>query len=197
MKTLLCSFLLTISVLTFGQYQPTAPSLAKSMVKINFLSPGVEWERRLTNKLSLNVHAGVAPGFMYSSATEGKPFQFTVIPTTDIQLRYYYNLNTRQQLGRSITGNSGNFFALHAGAAGSDLISGTPQQLTTSLGLVWGAQRTYTSGFNLSGFIGPGVQIGVDGKPRFTVVSGLRVGWALNNKRLKQEAAVQKLMLNE
>lgn len=171
--------------------------VAKSLVKVNFLSPGVEWERALSNNVTLNVSAALTPTFIYASNLEGSNLKIRAIPIADIQFRYYYNLKTCKEVGKSIYGNPGNFLALHAGAYGSDFVSDAAQQITANVGLVWGAQRTYINGFNLSGFVGPGIQIDSNGKPRFTIISGLRVGWLYNKKRLKQEAAVKKLMLNE
>jgi len=65
-------------------------------------------ESKLTNNIALR--SELAWGFSWS----GGGSQWEVIPYLNVEPRYYYNLNRRNQKGKRIDNNSGNYLSLFA-----------------------------------------------------------------------------------
>ncbi|MEO1053273.1 MAG: hypothetical protein AAFX87_21755 [Bacteroidota bacterium] len=160
-------------------YAQDEPSVRDNFVTINFLAPGFKYERGLGATSTININPGLGFSFLFSSNSGS---DFAVQPYVDVQLRKYYNLAARSALGKNAANNSGNFFALDivgvfpAIAESDNIDTGSGY----AIGPVWGMQRTYASGFNLSLHVGIGYASDEFDSNGATLLTGLTLGFALN-----------------
>lgn len=104
----------------------------------------------------------------------------------EVQGKYYYNLKKRVSKGKSVSGNSGNFVAaVYNYQNKEDLFSEVSRSTDFStLGGVWGFQRSYNSGLSLLFEIGFGYDFayrsnGRDTNGRPFPLIGFELGWVI------------------
>lgn len=155
MRKSIIVFLLAWAMTSYAQDEPKVQSLHK----VYFLNPSYEFEAALSPTATFTVNPGLSftLGARYSSAS-GTETLFSIYPSINAGFRHYYNLVKRQNNGKSIRGNSGNFltavFFLYGGELASSGVD-TPD-VTILPALAWGLQRTYNKNFNLSLMLGMG-----------------------------------------
>lgn len=68
-------------------------SQTEKTTKINFLNPGIAWERPLGMKTTAELNVGVGYNGSYPELTGfgNSGFQTLIAPFVDVQTRYYYN----------------------------------------------------------------------------------------------------------
>ena len=131
----------------FGTYR-----LESHRLQLNLLMPGFHYEFGLLPNLT--VGAGVGLGL--ATPQEG----YSLAPSYRAQSRYYTNLGRREDLGRNITGNSGDYLAAtfshfftqwelagNMDNSGRDLVF---------FGPAYGWQRQYKGGWSLNVELGAG-----------------------------------------
>lgn len=165
--------------------------LEPGQFQVNLLMPGIQYELGLLPNLTVGAELGLGlatPGDGYSLAPAYRAFS-----------RYYHNLQSRQDGGRNVSGNSGNYFAINfahyftqwqlAGTwddTGRDLIF---------LGPTYGLQRSFSSGFSFSVDAGAGfyfsnrISQGIGPSVHF------RIGWNPFAKQKKKKR--QPVYLNQ
>ncbi|SEG52059.1 hypothetical protein SAMN03080598_04321 [Algoriphagus boritolerans DSM 17298 = JCM 18970] len=81
--------LILVSSMANGQTQKTT--------KINFLNPGIAWERPIGKKTTAEINIGVGYNGSYPELTDFgiNGFQALIAPFLDLQTRYYYNMIIR------------------------------------------------------------------------------------------------------
>ncbi|MHA7056428.1 hypothetical protein ACWGOQ_0004360 [Aquimarina sp. M1] len=132
--------------------------------RLNFLAPGAEVELGVTKSSSILLNAGFLWGIGTSEDFNGTTeTNFAILPILDGQYRYYYNLNQRQEKGKNISKNSGNFIAVKStyyftesflkGLEGNEEDLFTDESDLWVIGLTYGIQRTYFDWLHL-GFEG-------------------------------------------
>ncbi len=93
-------------------------SVEKSVfgIQSGFLGIWVHNESRLTNDLVLRSEIGfdadIYKGVFYNGEVLYDNTEFALFPTIYLEPRYYYNLTKRQEKGKNISKNSGNFIGL-------------------------------------------------------------------------------------
>ncbi len=171
---------------------------------INVLWPGVAYEFGVSKTISIRLDAATSLGIIAFDDSS-----FDLYPRFDAQLRNYYNFERRITKGKSVSGNSGNFYGINAyytsdvALLGNDfepdignIIAFGPADFETFyIGATYGLQRTYTSGFNWGLQFGIGVISvdldrsdsggGVTATDDFSVYPNFRVtiGWVVGRKR--------------
>ncbi len=168
---------------------------------LNVAWPGVSYEFGVATNTSVRLDAATSLGVI-SFDNSG----FDLYPRFDAQLRRYYNFDRRAKKGKPIKGNSGNFYGINMyytsdiSLLGNNfepdlaniIVFGPASFETFYIGLTYGLQRTYTSGFNWGLQFGIGA-ISVDYTDtgsavtvtdQFSVYPNLRVtiGWVLGKK---------------
>lgn len=149
-KIIFFSFFSCFIGYSFGQ--------TENVTRINFLNPSITMERALSPKTTFE--AGV--GFGYNGSYPDLAFasesgiQYIFAGFVDLQSRYYYNLEKRQDKRKNIGSNSGNFIALRMLYTGPDVASNFIRFDNNSfaVGPTWGIQRAYGK-FNLAYSMGP------------------------------------------
>lgn len=93
-----------------GIAQTSTTSIEKSIwnVQTGLLGVYVNNEYRLWNAFAIRTELGLDGGF----ATKNNDTKWGLIPTINIEPRYYYNLSKRAEKGRNTSGNAGNFFTV-------------------------------------------------------------------------------------
>lgn len=111
MKKLFTLFLILSTLFVTAQTQP--PSVENSLfgAQTGFLGVWVHNESRLSNSIALRTEIGLDSNIFGGSAYE-EDVNFLLTPVLTLEPRWYYNLDKRQSKGKSISNNSGNFFAL-------------------------------------------------------------------------------------
>lgn len=184
MKTKLLLSLLLVSSLINAQ----DVSVEKSVngVQVGLFGVWVHNESRLSNEIALRSEVGLDAGFFGGSVfiDDG----FILAPSIKIEPRWYHNLKRRQDKGKRIDGNSGNFLGLK--------INYQPDWFTISnisdLSVVptlsfipnWGIRRNIGDHFNFETGIGVGIarefwkQVGFSKNNTEAVVNlRLRIGY--------------------
>ncbi|MEW5675079.1 hypothetical protein ABGT15_02070 [Flavobacterium enshiense] len=158
-------FLLTISPNLFAQEQTTTvneakPSVAKSIfgVQVGVLGGWVYNELKLSDKIALRSEIGMQT-FVYSDLATDDSYYF-LVPEVAIEPRWYYNLNKRNEKGKNILNNSGNFISLRNAYASDAFKVGGPSDVDfiPELHLVpsWGIRRNLGKHFNYECSLGLG-----------------------------------------
>jgi hypothetical protein len=178
--------LLTLALLltTFqvAQAQDEQPAtVAKSLFKINFLAPGLEYERGLNESMTLNINTSMGFEIGYNSITGLNTYLY---PSLGLQARKYYNLDKRIEKGKNTAFNSGNFIALSAFGSTPSILNNENRVNEASYGIgpVWGMQRNYKSGFNLTLALGAGYTKNHFGESKVAPLAGLNLGFLIGRR---------------
>lgn len=167
-----------ISISSFSQDTPSRPVVAESLFSVNFLVPAVEFEAGITPKTTLDLNFGIGFGLASGMYRDGTEFGF--FPTFQAQYRYYYNLEKRLEQERKISDNNGNYFAGHVGLSSGKPVIGDLEYInnySSTIGVVWGMQRIYDSGFKLNFNLGAGYGFNDLGDSYFSPLIGIQLGW--------------------
>ncbi|PKP40360.1 MAG: hypothetical protein CVT96_09160 [Bacteroidetes bacterium HGW-Bacteroidetes-13] len=128
-------------------------------VQTGFLGVWINHEARLAPKFALRSEIGLEAGYA------GGSFQndvFFFAPTLKLEPRYYYNLQKRLDKGKSITKNSGNFFAINTLYTPDWFVISSESNLdvveTLSVIPKWGIRRVVGEHFTYEVGIGIGYQ---------------------------------------
>ncbi len=126
--------------------------LERHQLQLNLLMPGFQYEFGLLPNLT----AGAEIGLSLATPSEG----YSLSPAYRAFSRYYLNLKRRSDMGKNVSGNSGNYVAVtfnhyftqwellgNMDNSGRDLVF---------LGPVIGLQRSYPGGFSFSADAGAG-----------------------------------------
>jgi len=154
-------FVFLVLILNGNSITAQSVSLKENLFKINIISPGFSFERKVSNNKSINFDANLSIGFAMQNDDESNTnsnFKVLASPFLRSQYRYYYNLQRRINKSKSINNNSGSFIALNGSyyfnpINSQDYISNYDG---LTLGGVWGFQKTYKSNLNISSNIGLG-----------------------------------------
>lgn len=133
-------------------------SQTEDVFRINFLNPGVNYEKSLGKKTSIEAGAGFGYNASYPDLEMNfeSGFQYVLAPFVDVQGRYYYNFLKREAKGKKVSENNGNFLAMRALYTGPSAASSFERfnDHSFTVGPTWGLQRTYNK-LNLEFSMGP------------------------------------------
>ncbi|MBT8210698.1 MAG: hypothetical protein KJP14_09230 [Eudoraea sp.] len=156
--------------------------LEQHQFKFDLLSPGLSYEIGLFRNQTVSSSLGLAT----ATYQEGYAFGFAM----NNRYRYYHNLVRRNNLGKNVYGNSGNYIAAAQAIFFSQLRLATdiePDDYNLGFyGMVYGIQRTYESGFNFNVEIGGGYYRG-DGAPSgYGPLIGINFGWVATKRKSRK-----------
>ena len=160
-NVIVCLALLFLSYTTWAQADDPR---VENQFLITALWPGISYEFAVAPNVSVRLDAATSLGIISFNNNS-----FDLYPRFDAQLRKYYNFDRRVEKGKSVNGNSGNFYGINmyytsdVSLLGSDfepeianiIVFGPASFETFYVGATYGLQRTYTSGFNW------GLQLGI------------------------------------
>lgn len=177
-RLLIATILLSLNCQVFSQ--------TESVLRINVINPAVSYEKALGSKTSLDASLGFGYNFSYPnlSLAADDGFQYIFAPFVDVQGRYYYNFAKRQENGKSVSQNSGNFVAvrtLYTGPTSESLSSYfRTDDHFFAVGPTWGLQRKYNR-VNLLFSVGPILYFDTMGNSGFFPINPeINVGFNLN-----------------
>lgn len=134
---------LALSVSAQSQMQ----DVLENQLRLNLVSPGLEFEYRLGSACTVLANGGIGYGgsFKNLSYNNNNGFQYLISPFVDLQGKYYYNLDKRIRKGRKTAFNSGNFVSLRFLARGNSIQSNFDRtsDWDFSFGPTWGIQRSF------------------------------------------------------
>jgi len=146
--------------------------------KINFVSPGLEYEAGIGVNSTLSLKFAIQPALDPSAVDPYSDIRF--LPAVSLQFRLYHNFENRYRKGRFIYGNSGNYIAPAVAMFTSS------EEVTRAdygyAGLVYGIQRSFGSGFNFSIDAGAGYHVGSFRGGVYPVVN-IGIGWIVSQRR--------------
>jgi len=149
----------------------------ENLFKINILNPGFTFEKGLMNNSTLCLDANLSFGF----TVHNNETTFLTAPLLRGQYRYYYNLEKRVSKGKDISNNSGGFVAFSSSyyfkPIGNDAYVSSYDGFT--LGGVWGFQKTYKRGINLSANTGLGYNLSNQQAHKVLPILNFTVGWVI------------------
>ncbi len=157
--------------------------LEQHQLTLNLVNPGISYEIGLFR----NVSASGATGFGLASYEEGYTFGYAL----HNRVRYYHNLNRRVNMGKNVSGNSGNYLALSNTIFFSQLRVATniegPKDFNVGFyGILYGVQRTYEKGFNFNAEFGAGYYLG-DGVPSgYGPLLNFTFGWVATKRKARK-----------
>lgn len=148
-----CAWLL---ITCHGYAQSGSPSAVTDVTRISFLSPGISYEKGMSEYQTLYVQGLMATSFTYSySSAMGSNSSLYFDPAFTIQYRFYYNAAARQAKGKRTALNSLNYIApiletvfSRRRVRDSDYDENNRRAVNT-LGVAWGFQRNYPKRFSL------------------------------------------------
>lgn len=147
-------------------------------LKINLISPGLEYEAGLGVNSTLDFRFSIQPALDPSRADPYSGLQ--ILPAALLQYRLYHNFNNRSRNGRFIYGNSGNYLAPTAALfTSSEAVTRAEYGYA---GLVYGLQRSFGQGLSFSLEAGAGYHMGPFRGGIYPVVN-IALGWIVSEKR--------------
>lgn len=156
--------------------------LEKLQFRFDLLSPGISFELGLFRNQSISSSLGLG----LATYQEGYALGLAM----NNRYRYYHNFRRRENLGKTVSGNSGNYVAAAQAIFFSQLRLSTdiePDDYNLGFyGLVYGIQRTYDKGFNFNVEIGGGYYRG-DGVPSgYGPLIGINFGWVATKRKSRK-----------
>ncbi|TDE12138.1 hypothetical protein [Dyadobacter psychrotolerans] len=180
MKVKFCLSILLITTLSRSYLiaQGTEGQLTKNQLRIDFLFPGIAFERAVSKDMSfvLDSHVGL------TSADNNELVRKNVaMQTISLQYRYYLNLQKRFSKGRSTLTNSG----LYTGIITEQAIFYGQKESTlfSKAGIISGFQQTFHNGFNINVAGGAGYTDGINFKAKIRPIIQLSLGIVLGAKK--------------
>ncbi len=106
--TLIFSLIVT---LTYAQHKNDVST--EKVWRLNFLNPAIELEIPTGQYSTFSPALGIGFGGGYPDLTSGgNGFIYIISPFLDVQEKWFYNLNKRENKNRTTENNSGNFVSL-------------------------------------------------------------------------------------
>ncbi|MCC9137543.1 hypothetical protein ACFSKU_15560 [Pontibacter silvestris] len=157
-------------------------TVTKRLYKINFFTLGLEFEQALGKSSTFNINPNISFGLDYHNERDYNAYLW---PSLELQTRGYYNLNKRSKAGKNVSDNSGNFIALSIYGNTPSLIEHeeSGNEASYGVGPVWGMQRNFNSGLNLTVTAGAGYGKDKFGDEGLTPLLRLNLGFLLGRGR--------------
>lgn len=128
--------------------------------QIGFVGAWGYYEAVLQDNFTLKTELGIDGSYSYSSADIPKS-QYTFLPSISLEPRWYYNIEKRQKLGKSVENNTGNFFGLKTTYNPSSLFTITNSINSFDSSIIrfipsWGLRRSLGNSFDFELRLGAG-----------------------------------------
>jgi hypothetical protein len=132
--------------------------IAEKVWRINFLNPAIELELPTGNNSTFSSALGIGYGGGYPNLTSGgNGFIYIISPFLDLQQKWFYNFDKRNNKEKTVDNNSGNFISLRFITKGNSIVDNVTRtsDIDFAFGPTWGIQRKYGKNFHLLFDVGP------------------------------------------
>ena len=133
--------------LAFVNSQEERKNNLEKTLRLNFLNPGIGYDFPLSSKslLSTDIGIGYSGAFEEITLIENNGFQYVIAPFLNLQYKYIYNRAKREERGKSLAINSGNFISFRARGREASITENVTRtdNLDFLIGPTWGIQRSY------------------------------------------------------
>ena len=177
MKTI-TSFLLFLSVSNIIMAQ-SGKNVENHQLTLNVLLPGIIYEQGLSQNSTLVAEATIGFAYRESDFLESG---LGIYPIGKLQYRYYYNFDRRLEMGKNISGNTGNYIAPTVAIQGGKAVIGDLDYVSDyfgGIGAVYGLQRTGQKGLQFRFEVGPGYFFD-QFESNFGIFLALKLGWVVS-----------------
>lgn len=176
---------LVLGLLTYlGYAQKETTIRTEDVWRINIVNPSIEWETPTGQYSTFSSSLGVGYGGGYPDLTmSGNGFIYIISPFLDLQEKWFYNLNKRNQKNRTTSKNSGNFISIRLMTRGNSIAENVKRttDFDFALGPTWGIQRMYGKKLHLLFDAGPQYYFDTNRKGNFwPIMLQLNVGFDFN-----------------
>jgi len=132
--------------------------ITEKVWRINILNPAVELELPTGNNSTFSSALGIGYGGGYPDLTSGgNGFIYIISPFLDLQQKWFYNFDKRNNKGKTVDNNSGNFISIRFITKGNSIADNVTRtsDIDFAFGPTWGIQRKYGKNFHLLFDVGP------------------------------------------
>ena len=154
--------------------------------RVNFLNPAIELEIPTGEYSTFSSALGIGYGGGYPDLTfGGSGFIYIISPFVDLQQKWFYNLNKRNEKNRNIENNSGNFVSFRLITRGNSIAENVNRtsDFDFAFGPTWGIQRKYGKNFHLLFDVGPQYYIDTNGNGNiWPIMLQLNLGFDLKKR---------------
>ncbi len=124
----------------------------QKVLRLNIISPGVEFEIPISKKSTVSVNGGVGFSGIYKNLGQydylgyNGSIMFFIPPFLDVEYKKFYNREKRASKGKNLEYNSGNYWGVRMLINFKELYSYNVYRYANTdfaVGPVWGIQRAY------------------------------------------------------
>lgn len=182
MKKILSALFTFICIISFAQ--ETKNDLQK-IVRVNFLSPGIEVELPVSIKSTISANTGIGISGSYKNLSHAHGFNYFISPFLDLSYKNIYNRNSRANKGKNLLCNSGNYWSIRLLTNFKEIESKNiirKDNIDFAFGPTWGIQRSYNK-FHFLFDLGPVYYFDTKGNSGiFPIMVQLNLGYNLFTK---------------
>lgn len=165
-------------------------NLSNHSFRLNFLNPGIGGEFQITPNQTLSTNITLVPVLSKAASDSNRPYYFGLLPTFDVEYRFYFNRQQRINRGRSVFKNTGFYIAPRFSYSINPInISGRARghfDPTFKAGAVVGFQKTFKSNLQLGVHAGAGIRGTYLGtSPHYFI--GFNLGYIINRKKRRSK----------
>ncbi|MDY7396878.1 hypothetical protein UMM65_16650 [Aureibaculum sp. 2210JD6-5] len=183
-RNLILGTILIIAISVSGQTNENINT--KKIWRINFLNPSIELEMPTGQYSTFSSALGISFGEGYPDLTfGGSGFIYIISPFTDLQQKWFYNLNRRNGKNRTTENNSGNFVSSRLISRGNSISENVNRtsNFDFAIGPTWGIQRKYGKNFHFLFDVGPQYYFDTKGNGNiWPLMLQLNLGFDLSKK---------------
>lgn len=143
--------------------QEKSESQVTDLIKVNFLTPGINYEKKVGKSQTLVALAYLNTAILIgASSAQGIRSNVFIDPAVQLQYRFYYNYQKRQEKVKRTALNSLNYisptfqFVFSDRRTSSEYFFESKRRAMNTIGAVWGFQRNYNNRLSLDFNIGLG-----------------------------------------
>lgn len=146
MRKRLIGLFLFASLVSLGQSETTE---LQKVLRVNILSPGIEYEMPISEKATIAANAGVGMNYSYTNSRSpmgDSGFTYFISPFMDVSYKNIYNRAKRERKSKNLAYNSGNYWGMRFLTKFDEFeynADDREDNIDFSFGPTWGIQRTY------------------------------------------------------
>lgn len=154
----------------------------RSIFRLNFINPGIEYEYSVSNKSNISANIGYGLLASYPNTTAVQPQNAPLFaPFFDLHYKIIYNFDKRKSKNKTIDYNAGVFFGIKFIGRGKNIDNGLirTDDFDFAIGPTWGIRRNFKKNSILFN-IGPQYYFDTKGNNGFyPIMFELNIGYIL------------------